>query len=95
MPADDERIKSWKPFRFRYKNYEGKRSVITFTCPKCGGHNCEKIGDLDKDNFWSGHYRCTDCGETKENGNAINYYSDCFIRKEIPPEPVQLELFKT
>ena len=31
--------------------------------------------------------------ETKENGNPLNYYSDAFVNKELPPEPVQLTLF--
>ena len=88
-----DRIKSWRPFRFRYESYDNTRHEITFTCPRCGGHNCEKIGDLDKDNFWSGHYRCTDCGETKENDNPICYYSDCFVNKVMNPDPVQLSLW--
>ena len=89
----DERIRHWHPFLFRYTGIYGRRQEVTFTCPRCGGHNCEKLDELDRDVFWSGHYRCTDCGETKENGNPLNYYSDAFVNKELPPEPVQLTLF--
>lgn len=91
----DEKIKQWHPFIFRYKSFDGKRYEQTFTCPTCGGHNCEKMGDLDRDNFWSGQYRCTDCGETKENGNDINFYSDAFVSRELPPEPKQLSLWNS
>ena len=89
----DSDIIRFKPFLYKYTNYMGTKSKITFTCPMCGGHNCEKIGDLDKNCFWSGHYRCTDCGATKgKDGNAINYYSDAFVRTE-EKVPTQLELF--
>lgn len=91
----DDRIRQWHPFLYRYTGYGGKRKNITFTCPRCGGHNCEKLGDLDRDVFWSGHYRCTDCGETKENGNPISYYSDAFVTSEAKPEPVQLSIWET
>lgn len=83
----------FKPFLHLFTDLNGKPARHTFTCPKCGGHNCEKIGELDKDCFWSGHYRCTDCGNTKDyKGEPICYYSDCFIRVTIS-EPKQLELF--
>ena len=89
----DDRIKQWHPFLYRCRDYEDRRCEITFTCPTCGGHNCEKLGDLDKDNFWSGHYRCTDCGETQEKGRALCYYSDAFTLKTLPADPVQLSIF--
>lgn len=88
----DYRINRWHPFLFKYVDYEGKRVTMTFTCPTCGGHNCEKLDNLDKDCFWSDYYRCTDCGETKENGNPINYYSGAFLRHEYS-EPIELNLF--
>ncbi len=66
--------------------------MITFTCPKCGGHNAEKIDSLERDNFWSGHFKCSDCGNRKDGkGNPICYYSDCFknederLRRNFPP----------
>jgi len=89
----EERIMRWRPFLHRYMGIDGKRQEVTFTCPTCGGHNCEKLDTIDIDVFWSGHYRCTDCGETKEHGNALCYYSDSFINKEMKPEPVQLTFF--
>lgn len=91
---DNDKIKRWHPFSYKFVSYDGKNYEMTFTCPDCGGHNCEKLGELDNDNFWSGHYRCTDCGATKENGKPINYYSDAFIRKEVKPDGVQMELFQ-
>ena len=89
----NDRILRWKPFLFRCTNYEGRKICITFTCPLCGGHNCEKIGDLDLYNFWSGHYKCKDCGCATDNGNPINYYSDCFVVENEKRDAVQLELF--
>lgn len=77
----NDRITQWHPFRYIYTDFSNHRLVVTFTCPRCGGHNCEKLGDLDKDVFWSGHYRCTNCGETHEKGEPLCYYSDAFISK--------------
>ena len=89
----DSEIIRYKPFLHLFTDLDGHRARHIFTCPVCGGHNCEKLGNLDKDFFWSGHFRCTDCGNTKdEEGEPICYYSDCFIREEII-EPKQLELF--
>jgi len=93
MIMSDDRIKQWHPFLYRYMGIDGKRQEVTFTCPTCNGHNCEKLDELDHDVFWSGHYRCTDCGETKENGNALCFYSNAFVNKEMKPEPVQLSLW--
>lgn len=92
MIMENDRIKQWHPFLYTFESYDGKHCAFTFTCPTCGGHNCEKLGNIDKDCFWSGYYRCTDCGETKENGNPINYYSDAFLRHEYS-EPIELNLF--
>jgi hypothetical protein len=87
-----EQIK-FKPFVYTFNDYEGKPNRITFTCPECGGHNCEKIEPSDKYCFWSGYYRCTDCGCTHDaEGRNFAYYSDCFKREEIQ-NPIQLELF--
>ncbi len=75
------RIRQWRPFIYPYVGYDGKQQVVTFTCPKCGGHNCEKIDkSLDVDNFWSGRYRCSDCGNRGDGdgNNWICYYSRCF-----------------
>lgn len=79
-----DKIQQYAPFLYRYISYEGKPHVITFTCNKCGGHNAEKTDNsLDKDCFWSGHYRCSDCGNRRDNqGNPICYYSDCFINND-------------
>lgn len=90
---DTDRITQWHPFLYRYIGIYGKCQEVTFTCPTCGGHNCEKLGDLDKDVFWSGYFRCTDCGETKENGNQLCFYSHAFVNKELKDEPVQLSLW--
>jgi predicted RNA-binding Zn-ribbon protein involved in translation (DUF1610 family) len=87
-----DRIKQWHPFLYRYINYMGTPREVTFTCPTCGGHNCEKIDRLESDNFWSGHFRCTDCGEKKEKGEPLCYFSDAFINKP-QRQAVQLELF--
>lgn len=74
-----DKIKQWAPFVYRYISYDNKPYVITFTCNKCGGHNAEKIDSLDKDVFWSGYFKCSDCGnKIDNNGNQICYYSDCF-----------------
>lgn len=73
------KITQWSPFVYSYIGYEGQRLQITFTCSKCGGHNCEKINSVDTDNFWSGHFRCSDCGNRRDaDGNCINYYSRSF-----------------
>lgn len=78
-----DKIQQWSPFLYRYISYDDKPYVITFTCDKCGGHNAEKLDELDKDNFWSGYYRCSDCGNRLDNhGNQICYYSDCFINTD-------------
>ena len=89
-----DRITRWHPFRYQYTDYEGRQAVFTFTCQKCGGHSCDKIDSLDHDVFWSGHYRCSDCGCTQEDGHEINYYSDCFHKYYIKEQPIQLDLFK-
>lgn len=93
MDSDKEFIR-FKPFLHKFISYDGTKVQHTFTCPKCGGHSCKKVpGSLEPNNFWSGHWVCLDCGNTKDNeGKPICYYSDCFIRSE-QNEPVQLELF--
>lgn len=94
MSNRDSEIIRFKPFYHKFTSYDGKIVCHTFTCPKCGGHNCQKPkGSLEPNNFWSGYWVCIDCGNAKDaEGNNICYYSDCFIRSE-QPEPVQLELF--
>lgn len=94
MKDIDSEVVRFKPFLHLFTDYMGRRARHTFTCPVCGGHNCEKMQPTGEPrNFWSGHYRCTDCGNTKdEKGYPICYYSDCFIREEIDT-PVQLSLF--
>ena len=72
---------------------DGKRQEVTFTCPTCGGHNCEKLDELH-DVFWSGYYRCTDCGETELNGNPICYSKAKFINKERACTVVNMERLK-
>ena len=91
--VDYDNIRQWHPFLYRYMGVDGKHQEVTFTCPTFGGHNCEKLDELDHDVFWSGYYRCTDCGETELNGNPICYYSKAFINKEIESEPVQLSIW--
>lgn len=90
---EKESIIRFKPFLYRYTS-DGLVCTITFTCPKCGGHNCEKApGEIERDNFWSGHWICTDCGNTKdERGVNICYYSDCFISTK-RQEPTEMNLF--
>ncbi len=78
------KIKQYSPFIYRYISYDNKPYVITFTCPKCGGHNAEKLEGPDKDVFWSGHFRCSDCGNRiDEGGCPICYYSDCFKNNDV------------
>lgn len=74
------KIQQYAPFMYRYISYDNKPHVITFTCDKCGGHNAEKVDDVDNDSFWSGHFKCSDCGNRIDNhGNPMCFYSDCFI----------------
>lgn len=88
-----DRIQRWHPFLYRYMSYDGTKRTYTFTCNVCGGHNCEKIDSLDRYCFWSGYYRCTDCGNEKgKDGQPICYYSDNFKGSE-QKEPEQLSLF--
>ncbi len=78
------KILEWSPFLYKFVSYDNKPHAITFTCPKCGGHNCEKIDTIESDNFWSGYYRCTDCGNKRDNdGNQICYYSSCFNNTDL------------
>lgn len=77
----------WKPFLAINESWDGRCNVIhTFRCPHCGGSNCDrklKGHRIDDRHFYQGNFRCSDCGATADkNGDAFNYYSDCFIRTE-------------
>lgn len=88
----------WKPFLAISESYCGKKTVVhTFRCPHCGGKNCDrKLPGHRKDDrhFYQGNFRCSDCGaRCDKNGDAFNYYSDCFIRTE-ERKVIQQSLFE-
>ena len=76
----------WKPFLAKYTSYDGIRKVVTFTCPWCGGKNCDRKtratkNRIDDRTFWQGGFRCSDCGaELDRNGETFYYASDCFVK---------------
>lgn len=76
-------IVSWSPFLAIVKDTTRR----TFTCDKCGSHNCKRPNASFADpHFYQGSFVCSDC-----NKGEFYYYSDCFRNSKIE---TQLSLFK-
>lgn len=89
-------IVSWRPFRAEYINYDDRRVVITFRCPKCGNDGLTRPnGRTDDRWFTQGHFVCSKCGLThfgldeEERPLPLCYYNEAFTTQKVE----QLQLF--